>query len=253
MSPRSPYLASSLLHALVLSAAAAASLLHRPPPFVPNVRIVALGGGGKAQHEPAPGRRAVPVERPAPVVERKPEPPPPPAPETKPKPDAKSPPMRPAAKAPDKAGVQPPQKRDIVSKAPSAAPKPAPAEVPAVTTASPATTDAVAAGAGGVGIETDAEPGPLSGYLGLLRDRVAQSWAAPLTAGRKGEVRCVVFFAIDRAGGAPQSLVVQVSSGDSNFDRAAMRAILNAAPLAPLPSSWGTDSIGIRFTFFQTY
>jgi protein TonB len=248
LNPRSPYLASSILHATVLALAAALSLLHRAPPFVPNVRIVTLGGGGRAESEPAPGRRAQAVERPAPAVVPKPVPP---APVTKPKPDAKSPPERPAAKAAEKTGVKPPAKRDIVSKAPSAAPKPAPAATAGATPA--AAPAATASGSGGVGIETDAEPGPLAGYLGLLRDRVAQSWAAPLTAGRRGEVRCVVFFAIARGGGAPQALAVQVSSGDASFDRAAMRAILNAAPLAPLPASWGTDSIGIRFTFFQTY
>jgi len=234
-------LASSLLHATALAAAVAVSMLHRPAAIVPNVRIVALGGGSRATGAAAAPKPA--VRKPEPVAVK----PPAPAakPEPKPKKESKTPPARPPAKAAEKSGTLPPQKREIVSKGPAAT---AAAAASAASTAASA-----AAGASGVGLETDADPGPLSGYLGLLQDKVANAWVAPALVGRKGEVRCQVFFVIERRGGAPVDLAVQVSSGDPGFDRAAMRAVLNAAPLAPLPPGWGTDSIGIRFTFFQNY
>jgi TonB family protein len=243
VNPRSPYLASSLGHVAVLAAVLALSVVQRPPAIVPKVRIVSLGGGGSPAPRPAAKKKEA---APAPArVE------PPPAPVKKPEPkkkESQSPPERLPAKAPEKSGVKPPQKREVVSKTTG----PPPAAVTAGAGAAPAATTAGAAPSG-VGFETDADPGPLAGYLGLLRDKVATAWAAPVTVGRKGEVRAIVFFVIERGGGAPQQLSVQTSSGDPGFDRAALRAILNAAPLAPLPASWGTESIGIRFTFFQNY
>ena len=91
-----------------------------------------------------------------------------------------------------------------------------------------------------------------SEYLSLLRDKVAANWAAPPVT-RTGDVRAVVFFTILRGGGAPQALNVLVSSGEAGFDRAALRAVLDASPIPPLPQQWPHESISIKFTFFQQY
>jgi TonB family protein len=93
----------------------------------------------------------------------------------------------------------------------------------------------------------------LSGYLGLLRDKVAANWTPPLSVVRRGEVRAVIAFAVGHEGGAPRDLVVAEPSGDSNFDLSAMRAVARANPLPPFPSNYAGDSVVIRFTFFQEY
>ena len=249
MNARSPYLASGIGHALVLAGLLSLSALQRPPALVPGVRIVSLpgasGGGGP--------------KRAAQVAERRP---PPAQPEPRPKPAVKplqkAPPERKAAQAPDPRGARPAHKQEIVSKSPSkqADVAPTPPVSAAATGAGRGTAGAQAgagAGTGGVGFESDGEIGPLSGYLGLLRDKVAANWQPPPAIGRTGVVRATVLFRILRAGGAPQSVEIQMSSGVPLFDRMALSAVLSAAPLQPLPSIWREDAVDIRFTFYQEY
>ena len=254
MSVRAPYIASSLLHVTALGLLLAISALQKSAPMIPSVRIVALPGGGRT----GPRAAAAPVH-PAPEVAPAPrvEPPVVEPPKAKPKPAPKTPPPKPAARPADPKGTLPPEKREIVSKGP------APASPKSAAAAARGAAVPAAAGAGdgaknlsttrGVGIEADGDPGPLSGYLGLLRDKVAANWTPPLAAVRKGEVRAVISFVVASDGGAPRDVAVAVSSGDSNFDRSAMRAVAYANPLPPLPSNWAGDAIGIRFTFYQEY
>jgi TonB family protein len=228
----------------LLAAAMALSTLQRPPVVVPSVRIVSLGGPSRLAQ---PAKAAPRDVAPTPAVEAQPAPPRPE--ETK----SKAPPEKLPAKPATKNGTAPKPPDGIVSKT-KGQPKPPKVETAAGTESARNATAAAAAPASGVGFETDADdPGPLAGYLALVRDKVASAWAAPVVVGQKGEVRAVIYFVIERTGGSPQDLAVAVSSGDSGFDRAAMRAVLNAAPLAPLPATWGTESIGIRFTFYQSY
>lgn len=244
-------MASGLGHAIALGLLLTVSALQKPAPFVPNVRIVALPGGGR------PGPKSVapaPKVRPEPAAAPKVEPPPvvePPKPKAKT--PEKTPPLKPVAKPADPKGTLPPAKREIVSKGP------APAKQPVAAPVVPAPV-AAAAGDGAknpsatrsVGVETDGEPGPLSGYLSLLRDKVAARWAPPAGA-RKGEVRAVIAFVVGHEGGAPRDVAVAVSSGDRNFDLEAMRAVSRANPLPPLPGNYAAEAIGIRFTFYQEY
>jgi TonB family protein len=222
------------------------SALQRPPAMVPGVRIVSLPGGGGG----GPKREArAPERQPAPTP-----------PEVRPKPASKpvdkAPPERKAQQPPDPRGARPARKQEIVSKTPSR-----PADVAPTPPVSAAGTGAgsgsaaarAGAGTGGVGFEADGEIGPLSGYLGLLRDKVAANWQAPPGDGRTGVVRAVVFFEIRRAGGDPERVEIQVSSGIPLFDRMALSAVLSAAPLQPLPSVWREDAVDIRFTFYQEY
>ncbi len=179
--------------------------------------------------------------------------------EKKQRPPDKPPPPREAAKVPDAQGIRPPEKPDVISKS---RPLPAP-KTPTPVAAARSGAVETAAGDGAlrpatrsdVGVEADGDPGPLTGYLGLLRDKVEANWEPPATLGQHGAVRAVIAFEISRAGGVPlpNSMQVRVSSGQPAFDRAAQRAVLNAAPFAPLPAGWGTDSIGIRFTFSGEY
>src|SRR5262249_55800835 len=134
-----------------------------------------------------------------------------------------------------------------------AAPKAATA-TPAVATPEPAVAAAAATGASrGIEVQTEGDAGPIAGYLSLVRDKVGGNWQAPVAVGRHGEVRVVVVGTIDREGGAPWKVPGEESPGNSQFDRAAMSAVLNARPLPPLPPGWATDTIGIQFTFHQEY
>jgi TonB family protein len=246
VSARSPYFVSSLGHALFLGTLLTLAAVHRPPSIVPGVKIVALAG--RSRVAPAPPAPAARVE-PAPA-----EKPSPPAPvvEPKEKPQDTAPPER-RPERQDPKGTKPPAPREIVSKAPSKPKPPAGSTAPAASAVAPSA--AVAAGSAiDVGIEGgEGEPGIVSSYLALLRDKVAAAWQPPASIGRTGEARVTVSFSIERAGGQPVDLVVQAPSGASVYDLAAQRAVYNAAPLPPLPSAWPHDSIGIRFTFQQSY
>ena len=85
MNRRSPYVASSLGHVILLAAIATLSLVQRPPSIVPSVRIVTLGGGPRAQKAKVAAKGppvAAPV-KPAPVPAPVPAPPKPKAEEKK--------------------------------------------------------------------------------------------------------------------------------------------------------------------------
>ena len=45
---------------------------------------------------------------------------------------------------------------------------------------------------------------------------------------------------------------VETSSGNVFFDQAALRAVLAASPLAPLPREFGESTLGVHFEFVQT-
>jgi protein TonB len=263
VSTRGPFVVSGLGHAVVLGLCLTLAALQPNPRLVPAVRIVAVGNPRST--------KGAAIRSTPPAVVPKPQPQPQPAPPVVPpkpaaKPVDKAPPQRDKPKPPDPKGVHPPEKADIVSKTPAkpvptpvAAPKPTPAAKPADTSPVAGTTDAAGrsgsatASKGVVGIEAEGDEGPASEYLQLLRDKVAANWQPPAAVERTGDVAAVVFFTIDRSGGAPRGVTVQMPSGAGSFDRAAIRAILDAAPLQPLPQQWPYESIGIKFTFTQQY
>lgn len=245
MSSRSPYVASGLGHLVVLAGLLTLSMLQPSHVIVPGVRIVAFPGGG--------GGRTEAVPTPEPKVEA-PQPPPPVEPVKKP--EAKSPLERKHERPPEPHGARPARKEEIVSKS-TGRPKDV-APTPPVQASGPATsvtTGPVAAGAssGGVGYEAEGDIGPLSGYLGLLRDKVAMNWRPPPGVGHPGVVTAVVFFRIPPGGGAPLEVAMVSGSGNTFFDRSALSAVVSAAPLQPLPATWSGGTIGIRFTFHQEY
>lgn len=254
---RNAYLVSSVGHAGVLMLGFALASLVREPAIVPGVTIVLGGGGAPAGGPKRTEGRATPKPTP-PAVKPQPKaevaPPPPKA-----KPVEKAPQQRLATKPADVRGTKPARDAGIVSKAPSevAAATTAPAQAHDSATSRAATGTAGAGsgrgGRGEVGIEAEGEAGPAAGYLSLLRERVANAWEPPVTIERNGEARAVVVFTVTKMGGKPEALAVQSSSGVSLFDRRAMAAVADAAPLPPIPAHLGYGSIVIRFTFTQAY
>ena len=255
MNERSPYLASTLGHVLVVVALLWLTSLQRPALFVPGVRIVALPSGG------GPGKGAVgakpppvAVTPPAAKVEEAP-PPAPRQPKEKRPPEKKAPPRRQPERAATE-GARPAVETGMVSKSKgvtqeAARPRPGAA---AVGTSSPGSGGPGSGpGLGGVGIEAEGESGVGAWYLALLRDRIASAWLPPPAIGRSGEASASVHFYLRRAGGAPEKAEVRESSQVSYFDRAALRAILDAAPLPPLPQEFGSDPTGFTLLFKQQY
>jgi TonB family protein len=84
-------------------------------------------------------------------------------------------------------------------------------------------------------------------YLVTLRNRIGQEWSAP--AGIQGQtVRAVIYFRI-RRDGTIESPKVEESSGIGFFDQSALRAVMAANPVAPLPLGFSGSTLGVHFAF----
>ncbi|TMQ58262.1 MAG: TonB family protein [Candidatus Eisenbacteria bacterium] len=85
-------------------------------------------------------------------------------------------------------------------------------------------------------------------YLAALRNKIGSRWVPPqgMDAGRP--VRTVVYFRIGRDG---QVSLTQIenSSGYAFFDQTALRALLSATPLPPLPAGYMDQYLGVHFGF----
>jgi len=84
-------------------------------------------------------------------------------------------------------------------------------------------------------------------YLAAIRNKIGSRWVPPPGLGGR-PVRTTVYFRIGRDG---QVSVARVEdpSGSSFFDQTAMRALLAATPLPPLPAGYGGEWLGVHFGF----
>jgi TonB family protein len=162
------------------------------------------------------------MERPAPAVETKPAAPP--------KPEKNTVPLSPFGKSP---------KKGAEHAAPSvAAPVPAPL-APGITAGS-------AVPIGGAGV-TALEGGdfPYTLYIDRMKTLIGSHWFRPqIGAGPTTTVR----FVIDRDG-TIRDARVETESGNGTFDRAALRSVLEASPLPPLPFGYSGTYLGVHLTF----
>jgi colicin import membrane protein len=74
-------------------------------------------------------------------------------------------------------------------------------------------------------------------YLAMVRDKIVASWNPP--PGLKG-VLSKVQFTVHRSGRVGETKLI-ASSGNFYFDQAAMRAIMTASPLPPMPEEFFRD------------
>jgi len=101
-------------------------------------------------------------------------------------------------------------------------------------------------------VSLDAANFGFSYYLVGLQAKVASNWFPPGSVGAPGEVlRATIHFRV-MSDGSIEDSVVERSSGVPYFDRCALRAILLSSPLAPLPSEYDEDELGVHFEFSHT-
>ncbi len=214
---------SILLHA-GLTALAVYFAMHAPPPqpisrlsirlAAPKVRVAA--GASPAALKPKPVPK--PVEKTPRIEAPKPEPL---KPSTKPA-EKGTVPFSPFGRSTTKGSENP------------VAPLPKPVEA------------APAVPIGGTGV-TELEGGdfPYSLYIERMTTLIGSRWFRPQTA---TGAQSVVYFVIDRDGRI-RDAVNRVSSGNPTFDRAALRAVLEASPLPPLPFAYNGTWLGVHLTF----
>ncbi|HEX6178020.1 MAG TPA: energy transducer TonB, partial [Thermoanaerobaculia bacterium] len=75
-------------------------------------------------------------------------------------------------------------------------------------------------------------------------NKIGQRWLRP----QSGDARAIVYFRIERDG-TIRDAAVTTASGSGTFDRAALRAVLEASPLPPLPFGYSGHYLGVHLTF----
>ena len=90
---------------------------------------------------------------------------------------------------------------------------------------------------------------PFADYLYRIRDLIAAQWSPPPTGPYGLKRRAEMFFRLGRNGRLVVQPRVDGGSGNTAFDRAAMRAIAAAAPFPPLPREYDGQSLGVGLAF----
>jgi len=88
---------------------------------------------------------------------------------------------------------------------------------------------------------------PFSSYISRMRQKIATTWEVP--AGTEGLQRsAVVYFRVHRDGSV-SNVTVEKSSALQLFDRSCQRAVIEAAPLPPLPREFLDEFVSVHFSF----
>jgi protein TonB len=96
--------------------------------------------------------------------------------------------------------------------------------------------------AGVTGIEGDF---PYTIYIDRMKTLIGQRWLRPQSG---TGITATVSFVIDRDG-TIRDAKNEILSGNGTFDRAALRAVLEASPLPPLPFGYNGTFLGVHLTF----
>lgn len=86
---------------------------------------------------------------------------------------------------------------------------------------------------------------PFSTYLTRMTTLIGGHWFRPQV---RGEMIVVIRFSIQRDGSL-RDIEIESSSGNSAFDRAALRAVMESSPLPPLPFAYEGTFLGVHLTF----
>ena len=150
------------------------------------------------------------------------------------------PPSRPEPQKPVEA--KPKEKEKKPEKEAEKKPEPEPEEKPMDVSVDEETLD-------GTSIAVEGQRFPFSYYLAAIERKVSGNWFSGVSSGDEGRT-CIVFFRL-RRDGRVADVRIEKGSGNSYFDRSAMRAIRSAAPFPPLPKAFTDDYLSIHFTFLQ--
>lgn len=99
-------------------------------------------------------------------------------------------------------------------------------------------------------VKLDVDDFPFSYYLALLHGRIQANWEPPVGSAANFSRAATVYFKIHR-NGQLNDIAIEKGSGDFLFDRAALRAVILANPLPPLPADFPEPSLGVHFEFEQ--
>ena len=101
----------------------------------------------------------------------------------------------------------------------------------------------------GTSISVEGQRFPFSYFLAAIERKVSQNWFSGVSSGADG-LTCLVFFRLSRDDRVDDVRIEQ-GSGNTYFDKSAMRAVRSAAPFPPLPRAFTDNYLGIHFTFVQ--
>lgn len=98
----------------------------------------------------------------------------------------------------------------------------------------------------GFGPGTGGGFGGFGSYLRVLRQRIWAEWTQTAVYGSKN--MCIVGLTVARSGQI-EDIRLEKSSGDGFYDNVALRAVRNASPLPPLPTSFPDSEQRFRIQF----
>lgn len=223
---------SVLLHAGIVAIAVYAAL-HHPPVQEVQMLNIKLAPMTPANAAPAPAAAAA---KPAPVRVPK---------ITEPKPVVEQPKPAPVSAKPTK-NTAPTSPFGKSTKRGADIPVPPPPAVTAPhatgTGAATAVGDVPIGSAGVTGIEGDFPYGP---YIENMKRLIGTHWFRPQVV---PGTATTIYYEIERDGSI-RNAKVETPSGNNIADRAALRAILEASPLPPLPFAYSGTYLGVHLTF----
>ena len=85
-------------------------------------------------------------------------------------------------------------------------------------------------------------------YLQNMENKISGQWTPPGLALQEEGVGAIIRFNVTKEGRI-EAIEVEKSSGNNQFDQAAMRAVYAAAPLPPLPEGLNEDRLNVHFSF----
>jgi len=85
-------------------------------------------------------------------------------------------------------------------------------------------------------------------YLKSLENKISGEWSPPPVLLEEAVVGAIVQFHVTRRGSI-EAVEIEKSSGNSQFDQAALRAVYNSNPLPPLPEGLSDDRLKVHFSF----
>jgi len=220
--------ASFIVHTIATAAVVYAALHQKPPQTasIVNIKLAPITQRPTPVSTSPVSKPAEPakplLQEPHPVLQQ-------PKPKAATKPEPKTVPLSPFGKS--------------AKKGSEVTPPPPPPAAPAAPAGVAMATDVPIGSAGVVGLEGGDFPYTI--YIERMKTLIGAHWFRPqVTPG----ILTTVHFTIDRDG-TIRDVKTETSSSNGTFDRAALRAVMEASPLPPLPFAYNGTFLGVHLTF----